>query len=121
MAGLRTDVEPWIDAADVFAFPSRSETFGLALAEAMGRGLAVVATPTGFVNEGFEDGVHGRVVPIGNAAVLAAALDELLADSDARAAMGAAAHAFVAARFAPAVARDAHLALYRRLLSEPRA
>ena len=120
VAGVRTDVERWSDAADLFVFPSRSETFGLALAEAMGRGLPVVATPTGFVRDGFEDGVHGRVVPTGDAAPLAAAIEELLADDRGRAALGDGARAFVAARFAPAMAIEAHLALYRRLLSEPR-
>ena len=121
VAGLRTDVERWSEAAEVFAFPSRTETFGLALAEAMGRGLAVVATPTGFVSDGFEDGVHGRVVPIGDAVALAAALDELLADDESRESLGVAAHAFVAARFSTSVALDAHLALYRRLLSDAHA
>jgi glycosyltransferase involved in cell wall biosynthesis len=119
VAGVRDDVERWFDAADLFAFPSRSETFGLALAEAMGRGVAVVATPTGFVRDGFEDGVHGKVVPAGDATALAAALDALMADDEARTRLGVAAHAYAAERFAAARALDAHLALYRRLIAQP--
>lgn len=41
--GERDDVRPFLHAADVFAFPSRGESFGGALAEAMACGLASVA------------------------------------------------------------------------------
>jgi glycosyltransferase involved in cell wall biosynthesis len=118
VAGTQTDVEAWLSAADLFVFPSRSETFGTALAEAMGSGLAIVATPTGLVQDGFEDGIHGRVVPIGDPGRLGEVIDELLADHAARASLGAAARAFVAERYSPERALDAHLALYRRLTSD---
>ncbi len=42
--GTRADVPRLLAAADVFAFPSRSEGFGGALLEAMMTGLAIVAT-----------------------------------------------------------------------------
>ncbi len=41
--GERDDVRPFLQAADVFAFPSRGESFGGALAEAMACGLACLA------------------------------------------------------------------------------
>jgi glycosyltransferase involved in cell wall biosynthesis len=60
------------------------------------------------------------VVPAGDAAALAAAIDALMADDEARTRLGAAAHAYAAERFAAASALDAHLALYRRLIAQPR-
>jgi len=41
--GEQDDVRPFLHAADVFAFPSRGESFGGALAEGMACGLACVA------------------------------------------------------------------------------
>jgi glycosyltransferase involved in cell wall biosynthesis len=42
-AGRQADIRPYLHAADVFVFPSRGESFGCALAEAMSTGLACVA------------------------------------------------------------------------------
>src|SRR5205085_12335587 len=52
-----------MSAADVFAFPSRHEPFGLAAAEAMALGIAVVASAVDGLPEVIEDGVSGRLVP----------------------------------------------------------
>lgn len=41
--GRQPDIRPFLHAADVFAFPSRSESFGGALVEAMACGLPCVA------------------------------------------------------------------------------
>lgn len=49
------EVIAMLDDADVFLFPSHSEGFSLALAEAMSRGLPVIATDVGSVKEMIED------------------------------------------------------------------
>lgn len=43
-AGSVPDVMPWLVAADVFAFPSRFEAFGIALLEAMAVGLPSIVS-----------------------------------------------------------------------------
>jgi starch synthase len=53
-------------------------------------GRPVVATPVGFVPELVTDGATGRVVPVGDAGALAAALADLLTAPDRAAALGAA-------------------------------
>ncbi len=63
----------------VYVFPSRYEGYGLALAEAMARGCAVVTTPTG-LGADLTDGRDGRVVGFDDTGGLEAAVLQLLDD-----------------------------------------
>lgn len=53
-------------SADLFLFPSLSETFGNVTLEAMSSGLATVAFDYGATREHLRDGEHGAAVPFGN-------------------------------------------------------
>jgi glycosyltransferase involved in cell wall biosynthesis/ADP-heptose:LPS heptosyltransferase len=64
----------------VFALPSRRESFGMAILEAMAAGLPVVATTAGGIPEFAHDGVNALLVRPGNVDDLAAALRRLLDD-----------------------------------------
>lgn len=68
---------------------SRGESFGLAVAEAMARGCAVVAPREGPFTEFITDGVEGRLYRPGREAVAADAVVDLLTDSEARHGLGA--------------------------------
>lgn len=77
--------------ADIFAFPSSAEGFGLALAEGMSAGLPAVGyNNCKGVNELIEDGVNGILCKDG-AQPLADALDRLMGDRELRVTMGKAA------------------------------
>ena len=67
-------------AADLFIFPSRRESFGLVLAEAMASGLPVVSTTAGAIPEVVENGDTGILVPPENPEKLAGAVIHLLDD-----------------------------------------
>jgi glycosyltransferase involved in cell wall biosynthesis len=83
--------------ADIAVFPSRPAVSGdqdglpVALLEAMGSGLAVVASDLPGLNEAIVSGESGLVVAPGDAEALAAAIGELVADAGKRRALGDAA------------------------------
>ena len=68
-------------AADVFVAPSTGqESFGLVLVEAMAAGVPVVASDLPGYRAVMRGGEAGRLVPVGDADALAAAVDALLDD-----------------------------------------
>jgi glycosyltransferase involved in cell wall biosynthesis len=74
---------------DVFVSASRNESFGLAIAEAMASGVAVVATMSEGAREIIEDNVTGKLVPVGDIEAMASAIDSLLANRHRRETFGA--------------------------------
>lgn len=87
LAGPSPDAADELAAADVVAMCSRWESGPLAVAEALALGRPVVATPVGFVPELIDDGVSGRIVPVGDPPALAGALGDVLADPEGAARM----------------------------------
>jgi phosphatidylinositol alpha-mannosyltransferase len=73
-----------IRSADVYCAPNLGgESFGIILIEAMAAGTAVVASELDAFRRVLRDGAAGVLVPVGDSAGLAAAIDSLLTD-DAR-------------------------------------
>ena len=92
----RADIADVMRAADVFIFPTRYEPFGMVIAEAMACGVPVVTSAVAGAAELMRDGESGRVLPDPrDARAFAAAVDAILADEDARIAMGRAARSAV--------------------------
>ncbi len=81
LAGWRDDIPQVLASGDLYVHPSRWEGLPLAVLEAMAAGLAVIYSDCAGSIEGFEDGVHGYCVPVGNVKALRNALLDLLGRS----------------------------------------
>jgi glycosyltransferase involved in cell wall biosynthesis len=79
---LRDDaLESCFDRADVVVLASRQETYGMAVAEALARGIPVVSTGTGAIAE-LVNHEAGLVVPVDDRAALASALARVIRDDE---------------------------------------
>lgn len=108
------DMTAWYAAADVLAFPSVKEGFGLAVLEAMSAGVPVVTSDLPVFREYLVGGQDALLVPVGDLDALAAALEAALTDDVQRARLVRAGRE-VATRFSwPASARR-HLEVYAGL------
>jgi glycosyltransferase involved in cell wall biosynthesis len=115
LLGSRPDALEIMGALDVFALSSVREGLSLALLEAMALGRAVAVTAVGGMVSVVEDGRTGLLVPPGDAAALAEALDRLLSRPDLRREMGGRAAAAVRARFDAEKMIRAYEKLYQQI------
>jgi glycosyltransferase involved in cell wall biosynthesis len=115
MTGRVDNVEDYLRASDVFAFPSVFEGLGLSLIEAQACGLACVASRTGGIVDVIEDGRTGLLVNPGQATELAAALRTLLSVEGRRSALGAAARENAVREFDVRDSVDRYRALFHEM------
>ncbi|HEX8204130.1 MAG TPA: glycosyltransferase family 4 protein [Isosphaeraceae bacterium] len=86
-------------AIDVFAMPSRTDSYGIVFLESWANAKPVVAAEAGGVAEVVAHDRTGLLVPFGDPARLAQAIDRLLADPGKARALGEAGHALVSHGF----------------------
>ena len=119
--GWRQDNLELLTALDVFVMPSLWEAMPLALLEAMAARRAIVVTDVGDNRRVVDDGECGVVVPAGDPAALAAAIERLLGDSAGAAAMAARAQARFRSTFTVARMVQEYEALYAQAVDGGRA
>jgi glycosyltransferase involved in cell wall biosynthesis len=117
LCGFQEDVGSFLALFDAFVLPSRYEGFPLALLEAMGHALPVVASDVPGVRDVIEHGRQGLLVPPESPPALAATLSRLLEDPSLRKRLGEAARRRVEIEFAPGSVHDAYEHLFRSLAS----
>ena len=105
-------------AADLFTFPSTTETFGQVVQEAMASGLAVVGADAEGVCDIIQPGVTGLLTRPKDAVDFTAAIRLLLDDPDRRMTMAHAAREWALTRSWPDVMDDL-LALYQQIIQSP--
>lgn len=119
--GSRRDIPAVLAAADLAVSASTDpEAFGRAAIEAQAMGTPVIATDHGGSRETVLPGRTGWLVPPGDAAALAAALEEALSDPGRLKAMGANGREHVLANFTTRQMLEKEFSAYERLMAEPR-
>jgi glycosyltransferase involved in cell wall biosynthesis len=114
--GFRADAERLLEAADVFLMPSMREGSSYALLEAMGHGLAVVASDGAGIPE--MAGGAAILAPVGDVEAFARGLLTLASDQAARTELGESARARVAQHFGIERFVDSMRAVYEEVLGE---
>jgi glycosyltransferase involved in cell wall biosynthesis len=115
LLGERGDVSRLLAALDIATLPSRSEGFPNVVAEAMATGISVVASDVGDTR--VLVGTTGTIVPVEDAAALAAAWAELLAAGpEYRRRRGEAARQRIEERFSAMIEAQRYRQLYEKLL-----
>jgi len=86
--GITKDVESVLSTGDIYAMMSASEGFGLSMAEAMAKGLPVIACDTWLgVSDMVQDGYNGILVK-DNPTDIALGLEKLMGNSELCSALG---------------------------------
>jgi glycosyltransferase involved in cell wall biosynthesis len=119
LLGNRSDVSRLLASADVFVLPSRWEGLPIALLEAMGSGLAVVATRVEGVEEVVQHESEGLLVVPEDSEALASALLRLIGQPVLRARMGAAASRRVRQSYTDDIMCEKYLQVMQDLLRRP--
>ena len=97
--GALDDVQPVYGAADVVVLPSTSETFSMAMLEALALEVPVVGSDIGGMREAVLNGTTGLLVRPADVAGLAAAFRSLLEDGSLRRSMGRAGRQLVQEKY----------------------
>jgi glycosyltransferase involved in cell wall biosynthesis len=107
----------YLSVADVLLLPSEQESFGLAALEAMACEVPVVASRVGGIPEVVTDGETGCLSAVGDVDKMGADAAELLADEEARRAMGARARESALARYNTDLVIPQYVEFYERILA----
>ena len=112
-----TDIEDYLQAADLGLFTSETESFCLSILELMSIGCPSVAFDVGGIPEVVLSGETGLLVPFGDTGAMAGAIQSLLADPARRATLGRAAQLRAREHFSAAAIVPRYEALYRKVCS----
>lgn len=116
----RATLRQLLATCTIFVLPSRSEPFGIVVAEALAAGAPVVASDVGGIPEILDGGACGLLVPPDDAPALAAAINRVLQDAALRRDLSACGPPRAAAEFRWEFTGQRYLALFQSLLHSTR-
>ncbi len=119
LTGWSDNVAEMLSGFDIFVSSSRSESFGVVIAEAMLSGVPVVASETEGAREIIADPSLGQLVPIGSAEALADAIVDLLNNPAKRQLLAVSGREYARENFSLERMVDETEALYRRAIDMP--
>jgi glycosyltransferase involved in cell wall biosynthesis len=114
-SGAVHNVEEYLQASDLFVFPTESEAFGLSLVEAMACGLPVITTSVGGVLDIVKHMEDGLVIKPADGDELLAGIRKVLDDPDLQQQLGTAACRTARERFSSVRVADLYSSLIETL------
>ncbi len=115
--GFRKDTPEVLASMDIFAFPSHSEAFGIALAEALSMGIPSVCSDSDGVLDIAVDGVTSYLFQKQNGKDLADKIEMLIQSPETRKKFGEASHKRAVGNFDMEILTDKVINIYKRLLN----
>ena len=115
--GVVRNVSEYLQAADIFVFPTMNEAFGISLVEAMACGLPVISTPVGAIKTLISHGENGLLVTPGDDKELYEALDVLINHEPLAFQLGQAARKSVQDLYSIETITRQYLLLFQKLVS----
>jgi glycosyltransferase involved in cell wall biosynthesis len=112
------DVAPYLEAADLFCFPSRHEGQGLALFEAAAARLPIITSKLPAIEERFDQSMM-TMIPPGDIDAWSKGISGMLLDYGRSMHMAERAYREVATHYTIEAMGEAYVALYRSLISKP--
>jgi glycosyltransferase involved in cell wall biosynthesis len=115
--GAVPNVPEYLQAADIFVFPTENDALPSSLIEAMACRLPIITTPIGAIKTIIRDGENGLSVEPGNFQQLYDAIERVMADKDMASQLGQTAGHDVQAQYSAEVVTQTYATLFGRLLS----
>ena len=109
------NVHQYLQASDIFVFPTEKEAFGISLIEAMACGLPVIATATGGIRDILSHERDGLLIEAGSFQGLHDAIQRLLTDRRLADVLGRAALLTARTRYARDVVLQRYIQLFQRV------
>jgi glycosyltransferase involved in cell wall biosynthesis len=112
------NVSEYLQAADIFAFPTENDAFPSSLIEAMTCGLPVITTPVGAIKTIIQDQLNGILIDPGNEQQLSQALNLLICSKPLAAKLGHSAWQTVQAHYSAEIVSKRYLALFQNMAAQ---
>jgi glycosyltransferase involved in cell wall biosynthesis len=107
------NVHEYLQASDIFVFPTQREAFGISLIEAMACGLPVISTPVGGLKDILKHEQNALIVKPGCDEMIYEALDKLLKDDGLSLSLGEAALKTVEDKYSVETVTQEYISLFR--------
>jgi glycosyltransferase involved in cell wall biosynthesis len=116
--GSVENVPDYLQASDLFVFPTENDAFPSSVIEAMACALPVLSTPVGAIKTMIEHERNGLLVEPGNPEQLHDALDTLLSNANLASRLGQAARQTVQGHYSAENVTSTYLRLFQKILDE---
>jgi glycosyltransferase involved in cell wall biosynthesis len=114
--GAVQNVPEYLQASDLFVFPTENDAFPSSIVEAMACGLPVIGTPVGAIKTIITDGKTGLLIQPGNAEQLYQALDIILSNGEMASRLGKAACRSVQDLYSAEIVSKKYMTLFQGLI-----